>query len=119
MSESKSLGEIAYAGYFGASGGKSLVSGASLPAWGEQFPGIRDAWQVAGEDVAAAARQMPEDWDRADGVLGDAVDLGALTTERDQLRALLARAVAELSDSGLPGQNALGAELARDGGIEP
>ena len=41
------LGEIAYVGYFKASDGKSLVSGAPLPAWDEQAPGIRQAWNLA------------------------------------------------------------------------
>lgn len=41
------LGEIAYVGYFKASDGKSLVSGLPLPAWDEQAPEIRQAWNLA------------------------------------------------------------------------
>lgn len=41
------LGEIAYVGYFKASDGKSLVSGAPLPAWDEQEFPIRQAWNLA------------------------------------------------------------------------
>jgi hypothetical protein len=41
------LGEIAYTGYFKASDGKSLISGAPLPAWDEQAPEVRQAWNLA------------------------------------------------------------------------
>ena len=44
--EIRELGEVAYAGYFKASGGKSLISGADLPAWDEQAPEIRQAWNL-------------------------------------------------------------------------
>lgn len=44
--EIRELGEVAYVGYFKASGGKSLISGAGLPAWDEQAPEIRQAWNL-------------------------------------------------------------------------
>lgn len=49
--QSKSLGQVAYEAYVGFSGGKSLVSGATLPTWGESKPEIRAAWEAAGEAV--------------------------------------------------------------------
>lgn len=68
MSEEKripELGEIAYVGYFKASGGKSLISGAALPAWDEQAPEIRQAWNLGAMAVvdfwcAAADRSTGE-----------------------------------------------------------
>lgn len=42
-------GQIAYEAYFQFSNGKSLVSGAPLPTWGEQAEKIRVAWNVAAQ----------------------------------------------------------------------
>jgi len=49
--DGKSGGERAYEAYVKHVGGKS-VHGEELPAWDDQLPGIRDAWEAA----AAAAR---------------------------------------------------------------
>lgn len=46
------VGRIAYAGYYAACGGKSLVSGQPIPDWDGQSAEIRRAWQSAGEFVA-------------------------------------------------------------------
>jgi hypothetical protein len=43
----KSLGQIAYEGYFAFSNGKSLISGAQLPTWEAQDERIRNAWEAA------------------------------------------------------------------------
>jgi hypothetical protein len=45
------FGEIAYNAYCAFSGGKSLVSGADLPAFSATTPGIQDAWQAAAQAV--------------------------------------------------------------------
>jgi hypothetical protein len=44
-------GKIAYEAYFEHSDGKSLVSGASLPAWDDQAEEIRQAWEAAANAV--------------------------------------------------------------------
>lgn len=46
------LGKIAYDAYFRFSDGKSLISGAPLPAWENQDPQIQAAWDAAAEAVA-------------------------------------------------------------------
>lgn len=51
MSETVDLGQVAYEGYCAVSDGKSLVSGESLPTWGEQAPEIREAWRAAADAV--------------------------------------------------------------------
>lgn len=72
---------------------------------------VYEASVLAQLDVAAAIRELREPAaSDATGILG--------RKRTVKLRALLARAVRELADSGSPGQNRLGAELARDGGIE-
>lgn len=48
----ETLGQIAYEAYFEASDGKSLISGAPLPAWGAQAPSIMEAWDAAAHAVA-------------------------------------------------------------------
>ena len=48
------LGQIAYEGYCASSGGKSLISGAALPTWGDLKPEIRTAWEAAAAAVVAA-----------------------------------------------------------------
>ena len=45
------FGQIAYEAYFAHSGGKSLISGASLPTWDAQSPEIQAAWQAAAKAV--------------------------------------------------------------------
>lgn len=50
--EPETLGSIAYNAYREASDGKSLISGAPLPAWGAQHPLIMEAWDAAGHAVA-------------------------------------------------------------------
>lgn len=44
----KTFGQIAYEGYCAASGGKSLISGAPLPAWDALSTAIQCAWDAAG-----------------------------------------------------------------------
>ena len=44
-------GEIAYEAYRDASDGKSLVSGAPIPAWADLSPGIRSAWEASAQAV--------------------------------------------------------------------
>jgi hypothetical protein len=48
------LGKVAYDAYFKQCGGKSLISGAPLPAWEAQSPEIQGAWKAAAEAVADA-----------------------------------------------------------------
>lgn len=48
----KSYGQTAYDAYLKFSDGRSLVSGAELPAWPDLDSKIRDAWGKAGEAVA-------------------------------------------------------------------
>ena len=50
----KSLGQIAYKAYFEACAGKSLISGQSLPQFGDQREDIKNAWEAA----AWAARNV-------------------------------------------------------------
>lgn len=47
----KSLGQIAYDGYFAKCEGKSLISGAPLPTWGGQAAKIQEAWEAAADAV--------------------------------------------------------------------
>jgi len=51
----KSLGQIAYEGYWKQTG----ISGADLPAWEDQRAGVRVAWEAAAEAVTAALLRMP------------------------------------------------------------
>lgn len=53
--EGKTLGQIAYEAYFEYSKGKSLISGADLPAWQDQKIDIQSVWEAA----ALAAKQAP------------------------------------------------------------
>lgn len=52
-------GQVAYQGYFDASGGKSLISGAALPQWHEQSQEIRDAWDASAAAVIAYVDRIP------------------------------------------------------------
>lgn len=52
----KSLGQVAYEGYSGRSGGVSLISGDQLPGWEDQHPAVQDAWEAAAEAVVSAGR---------------------------------------------------------------
>jgi hypothetical protein len=47
----KSLGQIAYEGYFDYFKGKYLVSGEDLPTWDNQSIVIKEAWEAAGYAV--------------------------------------------------------------------
>lgn len=51
-----SAAEAAYESYRAAAGGKSLATGAQLPAWPALMPAIQDAWRAA----AAAARAQAD-----------------------------------------------------------
>ena len=57
---SRSYGQIAYEGYFESCGGRSLISGAPLPAWESQSPEIQKAWAQAAGDVIYAWEGVPE-----------------------------------------------------------
>lgn len=46
-----SLGQIGYEAYIKSSGGKSLVSGATLPPWRDLSEAIRNAWESAAESI--------------------------------------------------------------------
>lgn len=50
------LGKVAYEAYCESSGGKSLVSGATLPTWEDLKPEIRAAWDAAAQAVASKFR---------------------------------------------------------------
>lgn len=47
----KTPGQVNYEGYYKASGGVSLISGAPLPTWEQQNPKICEAWEAAARDV--------------------------------------------------------------------
>jgi hypothetical protein len=49
-------GKTAYDGYCKSSGGKSLISGASLPEFDKLPVEIRQAWQAAAAAVVAEVR---------------------------------------------------------------
>jgi hypothetical protein len=51
------LGAVAYEAYCESSDGKSLISGAPLPAWGDQAQAIQDAWDCAAHAVARIVRE--------------------------------------------------------------
>jgi hypothetical protein len=45
------LGFAAYEGYMAACGGRSLISGQTLPNWEDQDVRIREAWDAAATEV--------------------------------------------------------------------
>lgn len=49
----KTLGQIAYDAYFEFSKGKSLISGAALPAFAVQNLAVQNAWEAAALAVTA------------------------------------------------------------------
>ena len=49
----KTPGQVNYEGYCERSGGVSLVSGDTLPAWHELTQDIRDAWETGASHVIA------------------------------------------------------------------
>jgi hypothetical protein len=51
----KELGQVAYEAYCDSTGGKSAVTGASLPAWADQSVPILRAWRAAALAVETAA----------------------------------------------------------------
>jgi hypothetical protein len=55
-SKAVTYGQIAYEAYRAHSGGKSLVSGAQIPAWDDADPVIRSAWEAAGNAVYDAVQ---------------------------------------------------------------
>jgi hypothetical protein len=48
-----SVGRYAYEQYCAASGGKSLISGDTLPAWSALDPRIKGAWEYSAKGVMA------------------------------------------------------------------
>ena len=50
-------GEVAYEAYRVASGGVSLISGATLPGFNELDPKIQDAWEAAGRAAIRSWRE--------------------------------------------------------------
>ena len=53
----KTPGQIAYEGYCGETGGKSLISGSPLPPFERLAEPIQDAWEAAARALLAAERQ--------------------------------------------------------------
>lgn len=53
MAAGKTRGQVNYEGYFEASGGVSLVSGAPLPGWEAQDPEIQSAWEAGADRVVS------------------------------------------------------------------
>lgn len=51
-------GQVAYNGYRKASGGKSLVSCAPIPPWGEMPEEIREAWEAAAGELVSYYSQL-------------------------------------------------------------
>jgi thioredoxin reductase len=45
------FGQVAYEAYCKKTGGKSAVTGESLPAWEDQSSEIREAWEAAAKAV--------------------------------------------------------------------
>jgi hypothetical protein len=74
MSELKTVGQSNYEGYRRESGGKSLVSGAEIPEWGELPEEIQEAWEAGANAVREA----------------DGISLDAVYRERAHLVAHLA-----------------------------
>lgn len=58
MNYEEELGATAYRAYFDKCGGKSLISGAPLPAWMDQSVAIREAWIEAAHAVAMKVRNV-------------------------------------------------------------
>lgn len=50
----RSPGQVSYEAYCADADGKSLVSGAALPAWADLPDEIRHAWEAAGRAVLDA-----------------------------------------------------------------
>jgi hypothetical protein len=101
----KTYGQLAYEAYFAASDGKSLVSGAQLPAWAEQDEPIQAAWNHGGTAVADDVFA-----DLRSGVLGPEA--------QPDYRALLDKATAAHHDVGLPGEQAIANAHRREAGLE-
>ncbi len=59
----KTLGQIGYEGYCRFTDGKSLISGDALPAFEKLKTPIQEAWEKAGQAVAASVG-------RADAIVG-------------------------------------------------
>lgn len=53
-----SPGKTAYEAYCESSGGKSLISDASLPAWDGLKPEIKTAWEAAGRANTAVIQRI-------------------------------------------------------------
>lgn len=53
------VGKIAYEAYCQSSGGLSLISGESLPAWEALDAKIRNAWQAAAQAVVRTIMCRP------------------------------------------------------------
>jgi hypothetical protein len=59
IDDAPNLGKIAYDGYFARCGGKSLISGAPLPAWADQKTEIQEAWHAAGAEILEFTKRNP------------------------------------------------------------
>ena len=55
MARRKSLGQLAYEAY-GRKRGWTVVGGGKMPAWEDQTPELRAAWQAGAEAVSSAVR---------------------------------------------------------------
>lgn len=56
----KTLGQIGYEAYCNFTNFKSLVTGATLPPYGTLNPPIQEAWEKAGQAVAASVGRAGE-----------------------------------------------------------
>lgn len=65
----KTLGEIGYEAYRAHTDGKSLVSGQPIPEFTKLSPPIQEAWEKAGQAVAASVG-------RGDAITGQVADQG-------------------------------------------
>lgn len=83
----KTYGQIAYEAYSTATRGRSLVSAVQLPGWDGQEQAIQDAWQAAGEAIAA-------------DVMTRYGMTAGVDAERDQARTRIAELEAQLADGG-------------------
>lgn len=52
MTGARTPGQLNYEGYCARTGGKSLISGDTLPAWADLDPVIQQAWEAGAMAVA-------------------------------------------------------------------
>lgn len=52
------LGKVAYEAYLEVSGGRSLVTGVTLPTWEDQYHDVRNAWDYVADAVVRWHREQ-------------------------------------------------------------